>query len=140
MADIAKWFDETQSEGGYRSYYAKNPARGSMQGGNTAGGLGLDKEFIESVMATQVMLYGFMGFHPTYDGFAISPQLPKDWPELTITRIYLHSGVLDVTADHEGGLKVHCDGPTVQTIVIHAPAGVRLLSAEGVAARLVTEP
>ena len=38
-------------EGGYRAYYGKDPARGTMQGGGTAGGLGLDKEFFESVMA-----------------------------------------------------------------------------------------
>ena len=63
---------------------------------HTAGGLGLDKEFIESVMATQVVLYGFLGFRPTYDDSEISPQLPKDWPELTVTRIYLHDQVLNI--------------------------------------------
>ncbi len=82
-----------------------------MQGANTAGGLGLDKEFIESVMATQVVLYGFLGFHPTYDGFEISPQLPKDWPELTVTRIYLHDQILNISADSAGGLRISGAGP-----------------------------
>ena len=73
LAEITKWFDETQAEGGYRAYYGKDPARGTMQGGNVPGGLGLDKEFFESVLVPQVMLYGFLGFRPTADGFAIDP-------------------------------------------------------------------
>jgi hypothetical protein len=99
LRDIIKWFDETQAEGGYRDYYGKDPARGTMQGANVAGGLGLDKEFFESILVPQVMLYGFLGCHPTADGCVINPQLPKDWPSLTITRIHLHEHVLDITAD-----------------------------------------
>jgi cellobiose phosphorylase len=111
-----------------------------MQGGNTAGGLGLDKEFIESVMATQEMLYGFLGFHPTYDGFAIAPQLPKDWPELTITRIYLHDQILDITADAKNGLRIHGEGPADREIVVHGPADLHLTSASGVKARMAVAP
>src|SRR4029079_14899869 len=96
---ITNWFDDTQKEGGYRAYYAKDPARGTMQGANVAGGLGLDKEFFESILAPQIMLYGFVGFHPTADGCSINPNLPADWPRLTITRIHLHGHVLDITAD-----------------------------------------
>ena len=44
-----------------------------MQGGNVAGGLGIDHEFFESVLVPQVMLYGFLGFRPTADGFVIAP-------------------------------------------------------------------
>jgi hypothetical protein len=99
LSAIATWFDETQSEGGYRAYYGKDPARGTMQGANVAGGLGLDKEFFESILVPQVMLYGFLGFHPTADGCRIEPNLPKDWPSLTITRIHLHEQILDITAD-----------------------------------------
>ena len=29
--------------------------------------------------------------------FACIPKLPRDWPELTITRIHLHERVLDIT-------------------------------------------
>jgi hypothetical protein len=140
LSEITRWFDDTQREGGYRAYYAKDPARGSMQGGNTAGGLGLDKEFIESVMATQVMLYGFLGFHPTYDGFAFSPQLPKDWPELTITRIYLHDQILDITADSMHGLRIHGEGPADKEIVVHGLANLHLVSSDGVKVRLAREP
>ena len=62
LREILDWFHETQLEGGYRAYYTKDPARGTMQGGNVAGGLGLDREFFESILVPQVMLYGFLGF------------------------------------------------------------------------------
>jgi hypothetical protein len=136
---IADWFDEVQRGGGYRAYYGKDSTRGTLQGGNVAGGLGIDREFIESVLATQVMLYGFLGFHPTIDGFAISPQLPKEWPELTISRIHLHDHVLDVTATKDGKLKISGEGRGADTIFVHAPPGVRLVTVKGVKARLVGE-
>jgi hypothetical protein len=136
---LADWFDETQREGGYRSYYGKDPARGSLQGGGTAGGLGLDREFVESVMATQVMLYGVLGLRPTVDGFAIEPKLPRDWPELTITRIHLRDQVLDVTATQKGGVKIAATGPAARNLVVHAPAGTRLESVNGAKFRLVHE-
>ncbi|HEX6960562.1 MAG TPA: hypothetical protein VF175_01745, partial [Lacipirellula sp.] len=79
LAEIAAWFEETQAEGGYRNYYGRDPSRGTMQGGNVPGGLGLDKEFFESVLVPQVMLYGFLGFRPTAEGFVIDPHLPADW-------------------------------------------------------------
>jgi len=96
LKEILVWFDETQAAGGYREYY-KDPSRGTMQGANVPGGLGLDKEFFESILPPQIMLYGFLGLHPTADGFAIEPHLPKDWPSLTVSRIHLHDKVLDIT-------------------------------------------
>jgi hypothetical protein len=103
LREIATWFDETQAAGGYRAYYS-DPSRGTMQGANVAGGLGLDKEFFESVLVPQVMLYGFLGFHPDRDGrgFTVEPKLPGDWPKLTITRIRVGDAVVDVTATSEG--------------------------------------
>jgi hypothetical protein len=97
LKEICVWFDETQAAGGYRAYYS-DPARGTMQGGNVPGGLGLDREFFESILVPQVMLQGFLGFKPTANGCEIAPRLPRDWPSLTITRIHLHDHVLDVTA------------------------------------------
>ena len=57
----------------------------------------MDKEFFESILVPQVMLYGFLGFKPTPGGCEIAPRLPKDWPSLTITRIHLHDRVMDIT-------------------------------------------
>jgi hypothetical protein len=137
LAEIAKWFGETQAEGGYRAYYGKDPARGSMQGGGAPGGLGLDKEFFESVLVPQVMLYGFLGFQPTADGFFIEPRLPSTWPELTVTRIYLHGHVLDVTATQDSGVRVRDEavGGGVDEIVMTTGAGATLIEADGVNVR-----
>jgi len=97
LREICLWFDETQAAGGYRAYYA-DPSRGTLQGGNVPGGLGLDREFFESILVPQVMLYGFLGFRPTAEGCRIAPRLPSDWPSLSVTRIHLHDRVLDVSA------------------------------------------
>jgi hypothetical protein len=95
LNEICAWFAETQAAGGYRAYYS-DPARGTLQGGNVPGGLGLDKEFFESILVPQVMLYGFLGFEPTVDGCRLTPRLPAAWPSLGITRIHLHDHVLDI--------------------------------------------
>jgi hypothetical protein len=142
LLSITGWFNETQADGGYRAYYAKDPARGSLQGGGTAGGLGLDHEFIENVMVPQIMLYGFLGFRPTVDGFSIAPKLPKDWPELTVTRIHLHDAVLDITAKQGGALSIVASSAVAgaaapNDILIQAPPQVRLQSVAGVSARIV---
>lgn len=100
LSEILAWFAEVQAEGGYRAYY-KDPARGTLQGGGPPGGLGMDREFMESVLVPQVMLYGFLGFEPRLDGFAIEPKLPADWPELSIGPIHFHDLVLSVTASEK---------------------------------------
>ncbi len=92
---IAGWFDEVQAEGGYRAYYAR-PGRGTLQGGGPPGGLGLDYEFVESVLVPQVMVYGFAGFEPDLEGFRLEPRLPSCWRSLTISRLRYHGVVLDV--------------------------------------------
>ncbi len=109
LREILAWFREVQSEGGYRSYYAK-PGRGLLQGGGPPGGLGLDQEFLESVMVPQVMLYGFLGFQPTADGYTVHPRLPKDWPSLTITGIRIGDEVIDITAHADGRVETKPTG------------------------------
>jgi len=101
LGEIATWFDEVQKAGGYREYY-KDSSRGTLQGGNVPGGLGMDKEFVESILVPQVMLYGFMGFHPTAEGFSVDPKLPKDWGGLTITRVHYHDAVMSLRTGGKG--------------------------------------
>ncbi len=126
LKEILTWFDETQAAGGYRAYY-EDPARGTMQGGNVAGGLGIDKEFFESILVPQVMLYGFLGFRPLADGFAVNPRLAKDWPELTVTRIHLHGHVLDVTA-RDKAIAVTGTGRADKPLAVALPPGWQLSS------------
>lgn len=96
LKEITAWYDEVKKAGGYRKYY-DGSREGTMQGNNVAGGLGMDNEFYESVLLPQVMLDGFLGFHPTGSGFRIHPRLPKEWPGLTIDRIHFRDQVLSAT-------------------------------------------
>jgi len=105
LQTILHWFEEVESEGGYRAYYGK-PGRGTLQGGGTAGGLGLDHEFFESVLVPQVMLYGFMGFEPTPTGYKVRPRLPKDWPSLTIHNVHYGKKLLTITGFPDGRYEV----------------------------------
>jgi hypothetical protein len=98
LREVSRWFGEVQQAGGYRKYYS-DKSRGSLQGGGTAGGLGLDAEFFESVLVPQTVLYGFLGFRPRLDGCLLMPRLPADWPSLTVRGIRLHDVTLDVTAE-----------------------------------------
>jgi hypothetical protein len=97
LREIIQWFDEVQAAGGYRKYY-DGSREGNLQGGGTAGGLGLDKEFFESAMVPQVILNGFLGFSPRANGFRLQPRLPSDWPELVVDRIRFHDSVLKIRA------------------------------------------
>jgi hypothetical protein len=98
LKEITAWFNQVEKEGGYRAYYSKS-GRGNLQGGNIAGGLGLDREFIESILVPQVMIYGFMGLKANAAGIVINPKLPSDWPQLTITNIRYRNFLIDVTVD-----------------------------------------
>lgn len=102
---ILAWYEDIESAGGYRQYY-QDPARGTLQGGGTAGGLGLDFEFMESVLVPQVMLYGFLGFRPTETGYEVHPCLPAGWRSLTITNIHYGTQRLDITAHADGRVVV----------------------------------
>lgn len=101
LKEILRWFEEVQAAGGYRAYY-DGSRDGKLQGGGTAGGLGLDREFFESVLVPQIMLYGFLGFQPRGDGFALDPRLPDEWPELAIDRIRYQDLVLHIRVDRDG--------------------------------------
>jgi len=94
-----------------------------MQGGNVPGGLGLDREFFESILVPQVMLYGFLGFEPTASGFKINPRLPKAWPEATVTRVHLHERVLDLTAKADGTIIIRSDRASDLPLTIELAKG-----------------
>ena len=100
LREMLGWFEEVQAAGGYRKYY-NGSREGSLQGGGTAGGLGLDMEFFESAMVPQIMLNGFLGFAPRADGFKLNPRLPADWPELTVDRIHFQNLVLRIRATRD---------------------------------------
>lgn len=120
LQEIIRWFEEVESAGGYRKYYdGSRPGR--LQGGGTAGGLGLDMEFFESVLVPQVMLYGFLGFQPSADGFALQPSLPSGWKELRIDCIRWREVTLDITTARDS-IRILKDGDTEEPVVLHLPA------------------
>lgn len=122
LREIVAWFDDVVAAGGYRKFYAGREDA-SLQGGGTAGGLGMDHEFYESILLPQVMLNGFLGFTPTGDGFRINPRLPRDWPELTVDRIHLHDLVLAITA-RPGEITIRQEGGTASgPSLVELPVG-----------------
>jgi len=100
LREMIPWFEEVQAAGGYRKYY-DGSREGSLQGGGTAGGLGLDKEFFESALVPQIILNGFLGFAPRADGFKLDPRLPEAWPELVVDRIRFQNQTLRIRATRD---------------------------------------
>ncbi len=98
LEKILDWFARVQKEGGYREYYYDSSVyeRGTLQGGGTAGGLGMDHEFYESVLVPQIMIRGFLGINPKFDGFSINPKLPAAFPSLEINRIRVQDTIFSV--------------------------------------------
>ena len=121
LKEVIKWFDEVQAAGGYRKYY-DGTRDGTLQGGGPAGGLGMDCEFFESVLVPQIVLDGFLGFTPMSDGFSLNPQLPSDWPELTIDKINFHDQILRVKATR-AAIEVTSDAGREEVSVVRLPRG-----------------
>lgn len=130
LRDILGWYAEVREAGGYRAYYAA-PGRGTLQGCGTAGGLGLDCEFMESILVPQVMLSGFLGLRPTPEGFDLSPRLPTDWPSLTIQGIHIHGHVVNVTAQRDGRIIVQPVRSGVGPLVVEHGGMSHVLGTDG---------
>lgn len=118
---ILAWYDAVRVAGGYRKYY-DGSRPGTLQGGGTAGGLGLDHEFYESVLVPQVMLYGFLGFAPGPEGFKLNPQLPTDWPKLTVDRIRFQELELAIRVARDS-VEIRLNGERAEPLRMALPAG-----------------
>ncbi len=94
---ILDWYREVQAGGGYQKYYETHD--GTLQGGGPPGGLGLDQEFFESMMAPSVIICGFLGSDARPDGLHANPRLPEAWPTLTATNISYWGWLFDLTAN-----------------------------------------
>src|SRR5262249_44419812 len=118
LREILNWYEEVQAAGGYRKYY-NGSREGSLQGGGTPGGLGLDTEFFESALVPQVMLKGFLGFAPKPDGFLLDPRLPSDWPELTVNRIHFQNLIFQIRATRDG-IEIRHEGKPAEPVFIYS--------------------
>jgi len=96
LMEIREWDEEVQKYGGYRKYYGDGKGGTTLQGGGTAGGIGIDFEFTESSMLSAVVPLGFMGLRPDGQVLHIEPNLPAACPEMTVRNLYFQGVPLDL--------------------------------------------
>lgn len=94
LMSILQWEQEVRRAGGYRAYYAQRNV--TLQGGGTAGGIGIDVEFLESSMLPAIIPLGFLGLEPDADALWIRPKLPKAQPQMGIHGILYRGATLDI--------------------------------------------
>ncbi len=88
LLEILAWEKDVHSEGGYRKYYEGGKRGTTLQGGGTAGGIGIDHEFYESSLLPSIVAYGFLGLDAGRLGsLAIKPRLPKACSRMGIADI-----------------------------------------------------
>lgn len=123
---ILDWHRDVQQAGGkgadfYREYYAKHD--GSLQGGGAAGGLGLDREFMESLLVPTAFLYGFMGVDSREDGVLdVRPNLPSAWLWASVTNARFQGLPFELLVRRDGfTLNVHAPRYFDQRIRVELP-------------------
>lgn len=98
LCEILEWEREVWKEGGYREYYKDGKRGTTLQGGGTAGGIGIDYEFFESSLLPSVVVYGFLGINPRGDGLHIKPNLPNSCPDMGISNLFYRGVKMDIRA------------------------------------------
>lgn len=101
LVEILRWEKEVWSEGGYRAYYEGGKRGITLQGGGTAGGVGIDAEFFESSLIPSIVVYGFLGMEPDGARLRIMPKLPDSCPQMGVSNILYRNVRLDVKASKE---------------------------------------
>ncbi|MBP8128537.1 MAG: hypothetical protein KA184_03080 [Candidatus Hydrogenedentes bacterium] len=97
LAAILAWEKEVRAAGGYRAFYADGKQGATLQGGGTAGGIGVDCEFYESSLLPAIIVYGFAGLRPGPDALEVRPRMPQALPELTVRRLRYRGVPMDLT-------------------------------------------
>ena len=101
LMDIREWDEEVAAYGGYRKYYGDGKGGTSLQGGGTAGGIGIDFEFTESSMLSAVIPLGFMGLRPDGRVLNIEPNLPSACPQMTVRNLLYGGVAMDVSVSKD---------------------------------------
>ncbi len=117
LTEILAWEEEVAKAGGYRAYYAGGKHGTTLQGGGTAGGIGVDHEFFESSLLPSIVTYGFVGLRPGPEGLSVQPRLPASCPEMTIHDVLYRNVRMDVTVS-EKKIVVEIKEPPVDGIRI----------------------
>jgi len=85
----------------YRAYYQAHPEAGTLQGGGTAGGLGLDEEFVESALVAGAWVKAWLGVEAlAADLLRIAPSLPAALTEMGARHIVYRGSVLQLRVAH----------------------------------------
>jgi hypothetical protein len=117
LMEIREWDEEVAAYGGYRKYYGDGKGGTTLQGGGTAGGIGVDFEFTESSMLSAVVPLGFMGLRPDGEVLNIEPDLPKDCPAMAVRNLLYQGVPMDVTVQTDQvNLRVHARPPSAFTV------------------------
>jgi len=102
LKEVQEWYEKIKDAGGqgerfYRDYYEALGIQ--LQGGGTAGGIGVDYEFIESAVAYSVIPFGFLGMtSKNLNTITFSPQIPKAIEYLGIENLLFNGVKYDVSA------------------------------------------
>jgi hypothetical protein len=99
---ILAWEEDVWREGGYRAYYEGGRRGTTLQGGGTAGGIGVDHEFFESSLLPSIVTHGFLGLDPAPEGLRIRPRLPESCPEMGVRNLLYRRARMHVTASPDG--------------------------------------
>lgn len=102
LVAILEWEKEVHAEGGYRKYYEGGKRGSTLQGGGTAGGLGIDYEFYESSLIPSITVYGFLGLEADPNGvLRLRPQLPQSCPQIGLNNLLYRDVRMDMTASND---------------------------------------
>jgi len=115
---IMKWEEEVWKAGGYREFYKDGSQGTTLQGGGTAGGIGIDAEFFESSLMPSIITYGFMGIDPQGQSLKIAPKLPADCPEMTIRKMQYHNVLMDIRCNNDSVSLALRDEPVEPIVVV----------------------
>jgi len=117
LLEILDWEKDVWAAGGYREFYKDGKQGTTLQGGGTAGGIGIDAEFFESSLMPSIVTYGFMGIDPQGRSLKIAPDLPEDCPEMTIRKMQYHDVLMDIRCT-TGSISLVLLGEPVEPIVV----------------------
>lgn len=84
----------------YREYYDGDPGPDNLQGGGTAGGLGLDVEFVESLMTPSSYVFGWVGAEAFEPGvLTIEPRIPPALASVGVENLMFRRNGIKIVAE-----------------------------------------
>lgn len=134
LAGIMEWDEDCWQAGGYRAYYKDGKPGTTMQGGGTAGGVGIDMEFLETSMVPAVVIRAFLGLNPTPERMIVTPDVPAaKTPRVGIFNALYRGARMDLAAEQKAGrtrFEVELKDAPIDPLRFELPKGWRLTAGE----------